>query len=381
MELDYNWINLLILFGAFHGLIFGIVLLLNQKHPGAKFLAVFMLVLSYNGFETFSWSSGLDEYTIVFDLFVFVWIFGLGPSLYLYLQSLLKPAEKITRKHLLIVYSPLLFQFAMNVCVLSLYIYGLQSEKGLGFTDNPAALYAFYDWYSEPVSVTVFLFYLILSIRLFLNSKNQNVISFASKENQKTIYKWVKGLLICMIILGVLWPLSLVVAAVFDISGGVHYYPIEILLVFFIYWIAFVGYHKIKMIHLSDSKNNGKSISKIEAEQYLAALRNAMEQDRLYLDPELNREKLANHLGINAKIISAVLNQYANQNFNDFVNSHRINEVTNKLISGENSHLTISGIALDAGFNSQATFQRVFKAIQGVSPKEFQNLALQKVKN
>jgi len=231
------------------------------------------------------------------------------------------------------------------------------------------------------VSVTVFLFYLILSIRLFLNSKNQNVISFASKENQKTIYKWVKGLLICMIILGVLWPLSLVVAAVFDISGGVHYYPIEILLVFFIYWIAFVGYHKIKMIHLSDSKNNGKSISKIEAEQYLAALRNAMEQDRLYLDPELNREKLANHLGINAKIISAVLNQYANQNFNDFVNSHRINEVTNKLKSGESSHLTISGIALDAGFNSQATFQRVFKAIEGVSPKEFQNLALSKVKN
>lgn len=378
MELDYNWINLLILFGAFHGLIFGIVLLLNKKHSGAKFLAAFMLVLSYNGFETFSWSSGLEEYTIAFDLFVYVWIFGLGPSLYLYLWSLLKPTESITRRHLLTAYSPLLFQFVMNVSTLSLYIYGLKSEKGVGFIENPVALYSSY---SEPLSVMVFLFYLTLSIRLFLNSRNQNAISITSNESQKTTYRWVKGLLICTIVLGIFWPLSLIAAAVFEISDGTHYYPIEILLVLFIYWIAFVGYHKMKMIHLSVSKGNAKPISKTEAKQYLGALRMAMEQDKLYLDPELNREKVANHLGINARIISAVLNQYAHQNFNDFVNSHRIDEVINKLKSGERNHLTISGIALDAGFNSQATFQRVFKAIQGVSPKEFQNLALQKVKN
>ena len=36
-----------------------------------------------------------------------------------------------------------------------------------------------------------------------------------------------------------------------------------------------------------------------------------------------------------------------------------------------NQHLTISGIALEAGFNSQTTFQRTFKQLTGVSPKQF----------
>ena len=77
MELDFTWINLLILFGALQGLIFAIILLVNKEHPGAKFLGILMLVLSYNGFETVGRSAGLGEYTIIFDLFTFVWIFVL----------------------------------------------------------------------------------------------------------------------------------------------------------------------------------------------------------------------------------------------------------------------------------------------------------------
>lgn len=58
VELDLHWINLLILFGALQGLIAGIILLFNRKHPGARFLSAFVLVLAYNGFETFNWSAG-----------------------------------------------------------------------------------------------------------------------------------------------------------------------------------------------------------------------------------------------------------------------------------------------------------------------------------
>jgi hypothetical protein len=58
MELDLHWINLLILFGALQGLIAGIILLFNRKHPGARFLSAFVPVLAYNGFETFNWSAG-----------------------------------------------------------------------------------------------------------------------------------------------------------------------------------------------------------------------------------------------------------------------------------------------------------------------------------
>ncbi|MEM9297398.1 MAG: helix-turn-helix domain-containing protein [Bacteroidota bacterium] len=370
MDLEFNWINILILFGALHGLIFVVILLFNKKHPGAKFLAAFMFILSYNGFETFNWSSGLDSF--VFDLFSFVWIYGFGPSLYLYVRALLKPDQPLSIRKALIYYSPMIFQFAMKVLILSLYIYVLLNENQDLSSELLTYLFMFYSWYSEPISVVVFLLYLGWSIRLFLNIKNEHI----ANPSQQIVNTWLKALLICMTVFGLLWPLTLISASFIDVDGDTYYYPIELLLVFFVYWIAFVGYHKIRLINPVKSKI--QHIEYSDAEQHLIALKKVMEREKLYLDPELNRNKVARHLGVSAKLVSAVLNQHANQNFNDFVNCYRVAEVIDKLKSGENNHLTISGIAFDSGFNSQATFQRVFKSIKGMSPKEFQNLVLEK---
>jgi AraC-like DNA-binding protein len=48
-----------------------------------------------------------------------------------------------------------------------------------------------------------------------------------------------------------------------------------------------------------------------------------------------------------------------------------VQEVKERLVSADNSHLTIMSIAYDAGFNSKATFNRSFKKITGKNPKEF----------
>ena len=111
MELDYHWINLLVLFGALQGLLFSLILLFNKKHPGAKFLSIFMLVLAYNGFETFNWSAGLDHYIFFFDLFPFVLIYAIGPSLYLYVTTLLYPEKVLVTRNVLPHYISVLVQF------------------------------------------------------------------------------------------------------------------------------------------------------------------------------------------------------------------------------------------------------------------------------
>ncbi len=38
--------------------------------------------------------------------------------------------------------------------------------------------------------------------------------------------------------------------------------------------------------------------------------------------------------------------------------------------------MTILALALDAGFNSQATFQRAFRSNTGMSPREYMNQRL-----
>jgi AraC-like DNA-binding protein len=60
------------------------------------------------------------------------------------------------------------------------------------------------------------------------------------------------------------------------------------------------------------------------------------------------------------------------------VNGYRVQQVQEKLVAQSHENLTIYGIALEAGFNSQATFQRAFKNITGTSPREFMNQQLRK---
>jgi AraC-like DNA-binding protein len=68
-----------------------------------------------------------------------------------------------------------------------------------------------------------------------------------------------------------------------------------------------------------------------------------------------------------------------NKSFNEFINEYRIEEVKKRLLEKGNEHLTIAGLALECGFNSQATFQRSFKNATGVSPKEYLSLQPQKM--
>lgn len=374
MKLDFSWINLLILFGAVQGLIFTIILLVNKKHPGAKFLAVFMLVFSYNGFETFNWSAGLDQYIVFFELFSFILIYAAGPSLYLYIASLLHPEEKISTRRIATHYGIVAFQFAYRLVIVVLYglwrLYEIQFEV-------TSILMGIFWLYAELLSVLVFLGYLWKTMRLFRKADPSNV-RMVSKDGQRLIRQWIQALLISMTVFGAVWLLTVLTPYFFEIPFGPHYYPIEIGLVFFIYWIAFTGYHRTKIIYLKGPNGVAGAIASSEADRYMTRLKEVMENEKLYLDPELNLEKVAICTGIPAKTISGTLNQYYQRSFTEFINEYRVREVKEKLLLPKNQFLTISGIALESGFNSQATFQRVFKNSTGVSPREYLNQKLEK---
>jgi AraC-like DNA-binding protein len=79
----------------------------------------------------------------------------------------------------------------------------------------------------------------------------------------------------------------------------------------------------------------------------------AMETEKLYLDPDLNQQKFSRHTGIQARSISTIFSKVYQGNFNDF---------------------TISAIAFESGFNSNATFQRVFRSKVETSPSLYANL-------
>jgi AraC-like DNA-binding protein len=95
-----------------------------------------------------------------------------------------------------------------------------------------------------------------------------------------------------------------------------------------------------------------------------------MQTAQPWLEPELNLTELAHRLRTNPALLSKVINAGCGQNFNDFVNTYRVQEAQRKLADPRFAHYSLVGVALESGFNSKSTFNRVFKKLLGQAPSE-----------
>jgi len=97
-----------------------------------------------------------------------------------------------------------------------------------------------------------------------------------------------------------------------------------------------------------------------------------MEIEKLYMNPLLNLQLLADRLTITSNQLSLVLNECVGSSFYDFVNSYRVEEVKNRLNDPKYKNQTLLAISGDCGFNSKSAFNRIFKNFTGKTPSQFQ---------
>lgn len=95
-----------------------------------------------------------------------------------------------------------------------------------------------------------------------------------------------------------------------------------------------------------------------------------MADEQPWLEPELTLTELAHRLRTHPAQLSKVINAGCGQNFNDFVNTYRVQEAQRKLADARFAHYSLVGVALESGFNSKSTFNRVFKKLLGQAPSE-----------
>jgi AraC-like DNA-binding protein len=98
-----------------------------------------------------------------------------------------------------------------------------------------------------------------------------------------------------------------------------------------------------------------------------------MQSEKPFLDNELNLLKLAAHMQITIHTLSYVINEGYGENFAQYVNRYRVEEAKKLLDDPQVAHLSILGIAFDAGFNSKTVFNTTFKKITGLSPSEYKS--------
>ena len=98
-----------------------------------------------------------------------------------------------------------------------------------------------------------------------------------------------------------------------------------------------------------------------------------METNKLYRNPMLSLSDLSKVVDVSERVISNAINQELEKNFFQFINEYRVEEVKKRLKDPNNAHLKILSLAFDAGFNSKASFHRVFKSYTGQTPKDYKS--------
>ena len=131
-----------------------------------------------------------------------------------------------------------------------------------------------------------------------------------------------------------------------------------------------------------EPKYKSSHLSADDKQQLLSQIIEVMDTSEEIYSPDFSLERLAMLAGSKYKYVSQVINEYYEQNFNNFLNSYRIKEACKRMGDLENyGNYTIEAISESVGFKSRSTFVTSFKRITGLTPSQYQRLARQEVQS
>ncbi|WDE04844.1 helix-turn-helix transcriptional regulator [Thalassomonas viridans] len=315
--------------------------------------------------------------------------FLLGPSFYLYVQGLTSETPwKIQRKQL-IHFIPAGFGLFITGLVLTLplaqrqaiFIDGVEVDSGLPLLTVISVFLSVFVWIAQSA------YYVARIVVRLARYRKRLKDLFANNDNREL--SWLYALLFIIV---VAWILSLLafmsnLAVESTLTGRLE----AIFSLILVWTLAYLGLKQKPGFEgryddnievkaddengeqtnheTTDNKKYRRSALTEEQAQRIADKINAvMEQERLYLEPDLSLNKLAQHLAISPNYISQTLNETLNCNFFDFINQWRIKSAKPMIIENKANVLTV---ALEVGFNARSSFYKAFKKETGMTPGEF----------
>jgi AraC-like DNA-binding protein len=186
---------------------------------------------------------------------------------------------------------------------------------------------------------------------------------------------WVRFFMAVFLIVNATFLFSLFAVIHLDIMNWV-WKSIGIILSFS---ISALGYKGILQREIFDARVEGEGplpeppVTKEEKPDHevITRLKQYMETNKPYLDPELSLSSLSKGIGLNRNQLSQLINEGIGENFYDFVNKYRVDEVKRLMVDPQKQNYNLLGIALEAGFKSKSTFNLIFKRFTGLTPTEY----------
>lgn len=368
-----------ILLGVLEGLIvFLLIILKRRKSVSDYWLSAFFLLFSLNTFlsylEIYNRTHGFPFSQAFFISTPFLFLHW--PILWLYVKSL-------TDQHFSFkpVYWLHLLPFMLCVLLFSLEHYTrpvaekiqvLESESFKGQWDYPAVIIAM---------AMSSLIYFSWSAALVTRYKRK--IQGYFSETSKYDLAWLRVLMIASAIVYTAIYLTFVVDLLVPVASFRWLHQTSFLLgAAYLVVLGFFGHRQGNLFsdkkigfELQEPSPISEKIYSVDNKEneFIHLLLGHMKEKKPFLIPEITLATLAEEMKVTPEYLSGILNSKLGKNFFDFINHYRIEEFKVRCKAPENKNFTLIAIAFDCGFNSKATFNRVFKNATGMTPGAYAN--------
>ncbi len=323
-----------------------------------RWLAILMTVIALWIIRVLATDIGLAKYSPFWNRLPLRFSMAFGPLIYFYVRQIAQPKYFFHRKDLLH-FIPLLPELSIQVFMA---IQNLNTGNTIYDKFNSVLQLSVF------LSVAIYLYLCHVQIDCFYREKQ-----FQGGDRRRSELLWLDRLLTAF---GMLWLLWIPFTAVdyfyyHDKSGALYYFPLYLLFIYAIIWIAAKSH--LKSETLEKTNITVKPLLPADLKQKGSWLKMEVKEKGYYRDAELSLSSLAEKLGLHTHEVSRIINTVFKKSFNDFINEYRVREVALKMQDRSYDHITLLGLAYESGFNSQSSFHRIFKQFTGRTPLEYKN--------
>lgn len=364
----------------FQGIVLGLVILRSSlfNSKSNKYLAYLLFTLSILLLNhVFEIEDAYMPYPFLRFIDDVEWAFLLPAFLFLFVINRIDDTVKSKQKSYLC-FIPFAYSAVLNIaCDL----------------DNIAGIYKIPDSANTLINLLslIHLFLAVIFIP-FLPIYSYFMIRYLKEQQEK---KWIIALLTLVSSLLFVWLITALAGLFFqyDIAGTMS--ALALSATFIMHWTAYIGIYKYRLaknrnavynflntnlaisyanVQIQENSAPEEHKESITADNlYFQKLEILCKEQQIYTDSTLNREKVAEKLGISAGYVSQIVNTITGENFANYINQYRVEAVKEMISNSEYENYNLLAMGLESGFTSKTTFYKAFKKITGQTPNEYKN--------
>lgn len=293
--------------------------------------------------------------------------FSIGPLFYLYVRSMTARDWSWRRRYV--------WHFVPFLLVLSLMF----PFFILGAADKVPFIEAYYrhmdglaamdetSWINPVFMMAIYaqaLTYLVLSyVRL---RRHEREVENDYSDTQAVNLSWLRYLTMGLFILWVVWFLLF-----FNDITGFSDIALTVAFSIYVYGLAYrhVRQPQVYAGQETVKRYEGSPLTDETGKRHVADIVHLMETEKLFVNPALTVQDLADRLQTSGRYVSQSINQHLGRSFYDFVNAYRVAEARRRL--ADDADQTVLAVAFAVGYNSKSAFNTAFKKYTGMTPSEY----------